>query len=131
MMKRLTTISFIVILLFTACSSSDSYEASASYSTSEQSEDTAYYDGYRQGYEDGYKDGQNNSISTAPVKSGIINATDADGSAYYVLNKNTKKFHKPDCSSVKQMNTENKILSYHTRDQIIDDGYSPCGRCNP
>ena len=49
----------------------------------------------------------------------------------YILNKNTKKFHKPSCASVNQMNESNKVYSNKSRDEIINDGYEPCGRCHP
>ena len=49
----------------------------------------------------------------------------------YVLNKNTKKFHRPDCSSVKDMKEKNKEYSNEIRDEIIAKGYSPCKKCNP
>lgn len=49
----------------------------------------------------------------------------------YVLNKNTKKFHLPSCKSVSEMKESNKVLFYGTRDEAIEEGYSPCGRCNP
>lgn len=49
----------------------------------------------------------------------------------YVLNTNTCKFHIPSCSSVKRMNESNKKYVTKTREEIIDMGYDPCGRCNP
>ena len=49
----------------------------------------------------------------------------------YVLNTNTKKFHYPDCSSVEQMSERNKKEVTSSRNEIIDQGYSPCGRCKP
>lgn len=49
----------------------------------------------------------------------------------YVLNTNTNKFHFPSCSSVKQMNENNKWFYTGTRNDVISKGYSPCGRCQP
>lgn len=49
----------------------------------------------------------------------------------YILNKNTKKFHYPGCSSANSMNEENKIYFQGTRDEAISQGYDPCGRCKP
>lgn len=49
----------------------------------------------------------------------------------YVLNTNTKKFHYPSCSSVKQMKDKNREDYTGTRDELIDMGYSPCGICHP
>ncbi len=49
----------------------------------------------------------------------------------YILNKSSKKFHYPSCSSVADMKEKNKVYSNKTRDEIIADGYKPCKRCNP
>lgn len=49
----------------------------------------------------------------------------------YVLNKNTKKFHKPGCSSVSDMKAKNRVDSGSSREEIIAQGYVPCKRCNP
>lgn len=49
----------------------------------------------------------------------------------YILNSNTKKFHKPTCKSVKQMSAKNKKQCKCTRDELIKKGYSPCKNCNP
>ncbi len=49
----------------------------------------------------------------------------------YVLNTNTKKFHYPNCSSVKQMSEKNKAFYTGTRDEVIAKGYDPCGNCHP
>jgi competence protein ComEC len=49
----------------------------------------------------------------------------------YVLNTSTKKFHYPSCSSVKKMSDKNKGYFTGTRDQLIAQGYDPCGNCDP
>ena len=49
----------------------------------------------------------------------------------YVLNKNTKVFHYYYCSSVSKMKEKNKKEITATRDEMINKGYKPCGRCNP
>lgn len=49
----------------------------------------------------------------------------------YVLNKNTKKFHYPDCSSVDQMKKKNRLDFSGSREDVIAKGYDPCGRCKP
>lgn len=49
----------------------------------------------------------------------------------YIGNRNTKKFHYPECSSVGQMKEENKVYLNCTRDEAIADGYESCKRCNP
>ena len=49
----------------------------------------------------------------------------------YILNTNTKKFHLPDCSSVTDMDEDNREGFSGSREELIDMGYEPCGRCNP
>ena len=49
----------------------------------------------------------------------------------YIANKNTKKFHYSDCSSVKQMSDKNKVYITATSDEMKGKGYSPCNNCNP
>ena len=49
----------------------------------------------------------------------------------FVLNTNTKKFHLPHCASLKRMSEKNRKETGLTRDEIISQGYSPCGNCKP
>ncbi len=49
----------------------------------------------------------------------------------YVLNTNTMKFHKPSCSSADKIKPENRKEVNSTRDDVISQGYDPCGNCNP
>lgn len=57
----------------------------------------------------------------------------APGSAdvTYVLNTSSKKIHKPSCSSVNDMKDKNKQETTQSRDKLIEEGYTPCKRCNP
>lgn len=67
----------------------------------------------------------------AVSSAGKAAASDSSAEKTYVLNTNTHKFHDPDCSSVSQMKEKNKRVVTESRDQIIADGYDPCGRCHP
>ena len=49
----------------------------------------------------------------------------------YVVNKNTNKFHLPSCQSVEDMKEKNKQEITATRESMLEQGYTPCGRCNP
>lgn len=49
----------------------------------------------------------------------------------YVLNRNTKKFHKPSCSSASDISEENRADFTGTRQELLDAGYEPCKRCEP
>ena len=58
-------------------------------------------------------------------------AEGTSGTRTYICNTNTKKFHYPDCKSVKQMKEKNKLERSCTREELISEGYDPCGNCNP
>ena len=49
----------------------------------------------------------------------------------YIVNTNTGRFHKPSCTSVKQMKESNRLERTTTRDEIISEGYEPCRNCKP
>ncbi|MCF0259679.1 MAG: DNA/RNA non-specific endonuclease [Erysipelotrichaceae bacterium] len=49
----------------------------------------------------------------------------------YIANANTLKFHRPDCTSVKQMADHNKVYYYGSRQEVTDAGFVPCKRCDP
>lgn len=53
------------------------------------------------------------------------------GQVTYVLNVNSGKFHLPDCLSVSKMSDRNKRDLTSTYDEMIANGYSPCGNCLP
>lgn len=42
----------------------------------------------------------------------------------YILNTNTKKFHRPSCRSAEQIKPKNY-------EEVLGRGYSPCGNCKP
>lgn len=54
-----------------------------------------------------------------------------EGEADYILNTNTKKFHYTYCSSVSAMSDKNKQEYYGSREELIEQGYKPCGNCKP
>ena len=49
----------------------------------------------------------------------------------YILNVNSKKFHLPTCSGANNMKAENREESTLSREELIDQGYTPCGTCKP
>lgn len=49
----------------------------------------------------------------------------------YILNTNTKKIHRPTCSSVSQMKETNKQTYEGTVEALENMGYTPCKKCNP
>ena len=69
--------------------------------------------------------------STGESKLAETSNEDTDITTTYILNTNNKKFHKEDCSSVKDMKEKNKETYKGSREDLISQGYEPCGRCNP
>ncbi len=49
----------------------------------------------------------------------------------YILNTNSKKFHLPSCSGASDIKEENRQQVTAAREDIIAQGYAPCGRCKP
>lgn len=49
----------------------------------------------------------------------------------YVLNTKSKKIHLPDCSSVDKIQDENKETTDKSKEELINEGYEPCGACKP
>ena len=66
-----------------------------------------------------------NSIETT------AESVESGNTQVYVLNINSGKFHKSSCSEVKRMKPENKKEVNCDRDQLLDDGYTSCGKCKP
>lgn len=49
----------------------------------------------------------------------------------YVINTDSGIFHYPSCSSAKRISDANRSEYTGTRDDLIAQGYSPCGNCDP
>lgn len=49
----------------------------------------------------------------------------------YVLNTKSKKIHAPHCGSVEQMSEKNKEYTNQSKEELIEQGYEPCGNCEP
>ena len=74
------------------------------------------------------------SWSDPTVGTGSDSVTTSSGSdtlETYVLNTNSHKFHKPDCSGVARISAQNKQEVTTSRSELIEQGYSPCGTCDP
>lgn len=64
-----------------------------------------------------FKDSRENETSS-PVESEIT----------YIGNINSKKFHKSDCSTLP---AEKNRVYFSSRQEALQQGYSPCGKCDP
>lgn len=57
-------------------------------------------------------------------------SSSTSSSITYVASSNSDKFHEPSCSQAKRINEENKI-TFSSREDALNAGYSPCGICYP
>ena len=62
---------------------------------------------------------------------GEEDAAYSSGDTTYILNTNSMKFHDPACSDAADIKESNKKVFTGNREELITQGYSPCGRCKP
>lgn len=73
-----------------------------------------------------------NALTPASRNASGQAATPSDLTAVtYVLNTNTRRFHLPGCASVSEIKAKNRVDFTGTREELIGQGYVPCGRCKP
>ena len=72
-----------------------------------------------------YKTG-NNRLSTEEPEDEIT-----IDEATFILNTNTKRFHRLDCSGAPATDSKNYKLTDKSYDEVRSEGYIPCSRCNP
>ena len=70
------------------------------------------------------------NCSGAAVEKQTASAGTPSKEAAYYGNRNSKKFHKPTCKSVKTIK-ESNLVTFASRDEAISQGYTPCKSCNP
>ncbi len=78
--------------------------------------------GYKTGNSLTEQSGDNNSYNNSSNQN-----SSADG---YFINTSTKKFHLYECTYAKR-GSANGSDTNKSRDQLLNDGYSPCKKCNP
>ena len=49
----------------------------------------------------------------------------------YIVNTSSRKFHLPSCSAVSKIKQENKKAYIGYRENLVKNGYEPCGQCKP
>ncbi len=49
----------------------------------------------------------------------------------YVLNTNSRRFHDPSCPSVADIAPDNRQNVHESRDELLAQGFEPCGGCRP
>ena len=68
---------------------------------------------------------------TIDYKTGDSTGPEFKEETNFVLNNNSKKFHRSNCESINTISPNN--IEYYTGDRqdLIEAGYSPCGACRP
>jgi DNA-entry nuclease len=74
------------------------------------------------------KSGTASIESTTPKTASADTTTEESIEQTYILNMNTHKFHYPSCSSVEDIKDSNKQTYTGSREDIIAQGYEPCGQ---
>lgn len=72
-----------------------------------------------------YRTGESRAEGTAPAEA------QPQETGTYILNTNSKKFHTQDCPGGQKTSKKNKQIFTGSRDQLIAEGYTPCGSCKP
>lgn len=76
---------------------------------------------------DARADASAQTADTMNVSAGNISETDGQTGGY-IGNVNSKKFHLPTCKNLPS--EQNRIL-FAAREEAVEQGYAPCGNCNP
>ncbi len=78
------------------------------------------------------QDGDVSESASADIGAAVDTSTTADGgTTTYILNTSSMKFHTTDCSDAEKIADKNRQEYTGSRDELIEQGYSPCGRCKP
>ncbi len=79
-----------------------------------------------------YATGENwEETASPPSPEASDGSSQAEGEETYVLNVNSHRFHRPDCSGVASISHNNRRDHTGTREALIAQGYTPCGSCKP
>jgi DNA-entry nuclease len=70
-------------------------------------------------------------IDYATGESKKLKTATQSASSTYILNTNSKKFHRPSCKLAKDISDKNKKNYSGSREELINRGYKPCGSCKP
>lgn len=98
------------------------------YATGESRED----DGAKTENGDGGRAGTGSKAEDMPdEEESARQGRDEGAVTEYVLNTNTKRFHKPDCASAGQIKPNHRKEYEGTREELVEDGYQACGSCRP
>lgn len=136
-MKRIISILLIIALVLSLSGCTKAQLSSNNKDTSKptvvlpDSSTAASINGYKQPEGTNLQDKAENKAEDKTENNDNTTPSETDNiSAAYIANTSSKKFHKSTCSYAKSIKAEN-LATVESREQLINDGYSPCKRCNP
>lgn len=62
---------------------------------------------------------------------GLDDPANRSGQPDYILNVKSKRFHYPWCPGASDISEKNRQDYHGTREELVNQGYKPCGSCNP
>ena len=71
------------------------------------------------------------STTVSLTSSSSVTTTPDIHNCTYIGNKSTKKFHRPECPYVDKINYDNIIYFHGSREEVLNEEYTPCQKCNP
>ena len=92
---------------------------------------TAPSDDWKSGNEETAAEGKDSTAATEETVTSGSGENGQESADTYILNTHTLKFHRTDCEAVEKMSEQNKEVSHLSREELIGQGYSPCGACRP
>ena len=72
-----------------------------------------------------------NAAARDGEEEGTLQEEGAQEARDYVVNTNTMRFHDPSCPSAAEIAPGNREELHATRDELIAQGFEPCGVCRP
>ncbi len=106
----------VICFIFLLCGCSDADTVSSPPITVKMPKDNTV-NGYR-------------NKSTVSSSSAVISQNDNDQYILYYANTNSKTFHFSSCKSAQKILNKNLYIT-EFRDELTEQGYSPCSICNP
>lgn len=82
-------------------------------------------------YATGESYAEDGTSDTAGQKEEENQQTEPENQQTYILNIKAKKFHNTGCASAASTKEENKETFIGNREELIAQGYKPCGQCKP
>lgn len=83
------------------------------------------------GIEIDYATGESSAVEKTENTSSQFSISDDEIVHSYVLNTSSKKFHETTCSQVANISEKNRQEYTGMRCDVMLQGYTPCGNCNP